>query len=85
VEGGGGCCKELLDLEWHYHTVRGIIYWEASTNRGAVRRGQVFMGKKWWCVRRKLHVTSWKAAVYVVTAVRISNHAEGTSLCILKH
>jgi hypothetical protein len=22
---GGGACKELLDLEWCYHTVRGII------------------------------------------------------------
>jgi len=50
---------------------------------GAVRRGQVFVGKK-WCVASKLHVTSWKAALYVVTAVRISNHAEGTLLCILK-
>ena len=51
---------------------------------GAVRRGQVFVGNKWWCVASKLHVASRKAALYVVTAVRISNHAEGTSLCILK-
>ena len=44
----------------------------------------MFIGKKWWCVASKLHITSWKAALYVVTAVRISNHAEGTLLYILR-
>jgi len=51
---------------------------------GAVRRGQVFVGKKWWCVASKLLIISQKVALYGVTAVRISNHTEDTWLCILK-
>jgi hypothetical protein len=43
---GGGVCKELLDLEWHYHTVRGIIYWGSKHKQGCCEERLGVHGKE---------------------------------------